>query len=81
MRTISLTALRRLAVTSQGYAPRVRRAGTSEVEAAIRQASCIQLDTITTVERSHRVAIASRAGIYAPGTVAQLLREGRIIEC
>jgi uncharacterized protein YcaQ len=51
-----------------------------DAEAAIRRASCIQLDTITTVERSHRVAIASRAGTYPPGTVPQLLREGRVIE-
>ncbi len=80
MQTITLPALRRLVVTAQAYAPRVRRAGADEVEAAIRRASCIQLDTISTVERSHRVAIASRAGLYPPGTVPELLREGRIIE-
>jgi uncharacterized protein len=80
VQTITLPALRRLVVTAQAYAPRVRRAGADEVEAAIRRASCIQLDTISTVERSHRVAIASRAGLYLPGTVPELLREGRIIE-
>jgi len=80
VRTISLAALRRLVVTTQGYVPRVRRAGVDEVEAAIRRASCIQLDTISTVERSHRIAISSRAGLYPPGTVPELLREGRIIE-
>jgi uncharacterized protein YcaQ len=79
-RTVSLTALRRLAVTSQGYEARVRRAQADEVESAIRRATCIQLDTITTVERSHRVAIASRVGTYATGTVPRLLREGRIME-
>jgi uncharacterized protein len=80
MKPVSITALRRLAVTAQGYAARPRRAGADEVEAAIRRATCIQLDTITTVERSHRIAISSRAGIYPAGTVAGLLREGRIIE-
>jgi uncharacterized protein len=80
VRTISLLALRRLVVTAQGYASRIRRAGAEDVESAIRRASCIQLDTITTVERSHRIAISARAGIYSPGTVAQLLRDGRIIE-
>ena len=80
MRTVSLPALRRLAVTTQAYAPRVRRAGADEVEAAIRRASCIQLDTITTVERTHRVAIAIRAGIYPTGLVPELLRSGRVIE-
>jgi uncharacterized protein YcaQ len=80
VRTISVPALRRLVVTAQGYVPRARRAGAEEVESAIRRASCIQLDTISTVERSHRVAIATRAGVYPPGAVAKLLREGRIIE-
>ena len=79
-RTISLTELRRLLVTTQGYVTRTRRAGADDVESAIRRASCIQLDTITTVERSHRIAIACRAGIYPRGTVPALLREGRIIE-
>jgi len=67
-------------VTAQGYVPRARRAGAEEVESAIRRASCIQLDSISAVERSHRVAIASRAGVYSPGVVAKLLREGRVIE-
>ena len=80
MRTISVAALRRLVVTAQGYVPRIRRAGAEEVESAIRRASCIQLDTISTVERSHRVAIATRAGVYPRGVVPELLREGRIIE-
>ena len=81
MRTVPLVALRRLMVSVQGYAPRVRRVGAEEVASAIRRASCIQLDTVTAVERSHRIAIASRAGLYPPGTVAGLLRVGRVIEC
>jgi uncharacterized protein YcaQ len=80
VRTISLPALRRLLVTSQGYVPRVRRSGADDVEAAIRRASCIQLDTVTAVERSHRIAIACRAGLYPRDTVPKLLSEGRIIE-
>lgn len=80
VRTTSVTALRRLVVTAQGYVPRARRAGADEVESAIRRASCVQLDTVSAVERSHRIAIASRAGLYPRGTVAELLRDGRIIE-
>ena len=80
MRTISLTALRRLVITAQGYVARARRADADEVEAAIRRASCIQLDTVSAVERSHRIAIAARAGIYPRGVVPELLRTGRIIE-
>jgi uncharacterized protein len=80
MKPVSIPALRRLAVTTQGYAARPRRAGADDAEAAIQKASCIQLDTITTVERSHRIAISSRSGVYPVGTVPRLLREGRIIE-
>ena len=80
MRTTSLAALRRLNVWSQDYVTRVRRAGADDVEAAIRRAMCIQLDTVTAVERSHRIAIASRAGLYPRDTVAELMRQGRIIE-
>ena len=75
-----MPALRRLMVSAQDYTSRVRRAGADDVEDAIRRASCIQLDTVTAVERSHRIAIACRAGIYERGTVPKLLREGRIIE-
>jgi len=80
VRTISVPALRRLVVTAQGYVPRARRAGADEVESAIRRASCIQLDSISAVDRSHRVAIAIRAGFDPPGVVPKLLRDGRVIE-
>jgi uncharacterized protein YcaQ len=58
-------------VAAQGFAPRTRRAGAGEVESAIRRASWIQLDTISAVERSHRIAIATRAGVYPPGTAVE----------
>ena len=80
MRTISITALRRLVIAAQGYAPRAGRADADDVEAAIRRAMCIQLDTVTAVERSHRIAISTRVGIYPRDTAPLLLREGRIIE-
>ena len=80
MRTISLPALRRLALAAQGYAPRSRQASTREVEEAIRRASCIQLDSITAVERSHRIALGSRVGAYPRETVSRLLGQGRIFE-
>jgi uncharacterized protein len=80
VRTISVPALRRLLVTTQGYVPRVRRAGADDVVSAIRRAACIQLDSVSAVDRSHRIAIASRAGIYPRGLVSELLRAGRVIE-
>jgi uncharacterized protein YcaQ len=80
VRTISLPAIRRLVVTTQRYLPPNRRAGADEVESAIRRASCIQLDTVSAVERTHRIAIAGRAGFYPRGVVPELLRTGRITE-
>ena len=80
VRTISIPALRRLVISAQGYAPRSRRASARDVEGAIRRAMCIQLDTVTAVERSHRIAISTRVGLYPRDTVPGLLREGRIIE-
>ena len=80
MRTVSLTALRRIAIDAQGYATRSRAGSTAEVEAAIRRLSCVQLDSISAVERSHRIALASRVGAYKPGIVPRLLGQGRVFE-
>ncbi len=80
MRTISSTALRRLAIAAQGYTPRSRRGTRAEVEQAIRALSCVQLDSITAVERSHRIALGSRVGAYPRETVSRLLGQGRIFE-
>jgi uncharacterized protein len=78
--SISLPALRRHVVAHQGFATRARRAGADDVEAAIRRLSCVQLDSISAVERSHRIVLASRIGIYPPGTVSSLLSRGRVFE-
>ena len=80
MHTISLTALRRLTIIAQGYAARSRAGTTREVEQTVRRLSCVQLDSISAVERSHRIALTSRVGTYRPGTVDRLLRSGRIFE-
>ena len=80
MRTITGTALRRLIVDAQGYAGRRRTASTAEVVETIRRLSCVQLDSISTVDRSHRIAISSRSGGYKAGTVPKLLRSGRVFE-
>ena len=78
--TISLAALRRHVVAHQGFATRSRRARASDVEAEIRRLSCVQLDSISTVERSHRIALTSRVGVYPTGTVSRLLGQGRVFE-
>ncbi len=80
MRSISLVALRRLAVGAQEYAARSRAGTAREVEEAVRRLSCVQLDSISAVERSHRIALTSRVGAYRPGTVGRLLSQGRMFE-
>ncbi len=80
MRSISLTALRRLTIGAQGYTGRARRGTPREVEEAIRRASCIQIDSITALERSHRIVLGSRVGDYPRQTLSGLLREGRVFE-
>jgi uncharacterized protein len=78
--SITPAALRRHVVAHQGFTARRRRAGAGEVEAAVRRLSCVQLDSIATVERSHRIVLSSRVGTYPRGTVSALLSEGRIFE-
>ena len=78
--TVSATAIRRLAVAAQGYAGQYRRATAANVETTIRSLSCVQLDSISAVERSHRIAIAGRAGDYPREAVSRLLAQGRIFE-
>jgi len=80
VRTVSVIALRRLAIAAQGYAPRARRGTGREVEETIRALSCVQLDSITAVERSHRIALGSRVGAYPRETVSRLLSKGRVFE-
>jgi uncharacterized protein len=50
------------------------------VEATVRRLSCVQLDSIATVERSHRIALGCRIGDYPAESVSRLLRRGRLIE-
>ena len=78
--SISIAQLRRHVVAHQGFAARQRTARASEVEATIERLSCVQLDSISTVERSHRIVIAARIGTYRNGVVSQLLTAGRVFE-
>jgi uncharacterized protein len=78
--SIPQAAVRRLAITAQRYAARARRGTTSEVEAAVRRLSCVQLDSISTVERSHRIVLGARIGTFPAESVTRLLGGGRLIE-
>ncbi len=79
-KTISPAGVRRLAIDAQGYASRGRQGSTAEVEETVRRLSCVQLDSISTVERSHRIALGSRVGDFPREAVSRLLGRGRLIE-
>ena len=78
--TISLAELRARLVGAQAYASRARTGTAAELLAAVRRLACVQLDSISTVERSHRLALGARIGAYPEATVSRLMREGRIFE-
>ena len=65
---------------AQGYASRARTGAAQDVLQTIRRLACVQLDSISTVERSHRLALGARVGAYPESSVAQLMREGKIFE-
>ncbi|MFL5914788.1 MAG: winged helix-turn-helix domain-containing protein [Gaiellaceae bacterium] len=78
--TISLAAIRRLAVATQAYVPRFRRAPAGDVETVIRRLGAVQLDSISAVDRAHRLTIASRIGAYDEKDLQALLGSGRVFE-
>jgi uncharacterized protein len=78
--SIPAAAVRRLAVTAQRYASRARHGTTADVEQAVQQLSCVQLDSISTVDRSHRITLGCRIGAYPSDAVSRLLGRGRLIE-
>jgi uncharacterized protein YcaQ len=77
---ISLGELRRRVVSAQGYAGRFRRGRAGDVVETVSRLGMVQLDSISTVDRSHRIALTSRVGFYPPDTESRLLREGRLFE-
>lgn len=77
---LSVAALRRYVVAHQGFAARFRRATAEGVASEIRRLGVVQLDSIATVDRAHRLTLVSRVGAYPEPEVSRLLREGRIFE-
>src|SRR5256884_1257818 len=78
--TVRLSAIRRLTVSTQAYAPRFRRARAGDVEGAIRRLGAVQLDSITAVDRAHRLTLSSRIGAYSEQELQGLLPSGRVFE-
>jgi uncharacterized protein len=78
--TVGVDALRRYVVAHQGYATRFRRAKGAEIVAEVNRLQAVQLDSIATVDRAHRITLVSRIGAYDEPEVSRLLREGRLFE-
>jgi uncharacterized protein YcaQ len=78
--TVSVAQLRRFLVAHQRYATRPRTSRPDDVASEICRLSAVQLDSISTVDRAHRLTLTSRLGWYRPGTVSRLLGEGRVFE-
>src|SRR5215475_8048308 len=76
----SINAIRRVAVARQAYASRFRRAQPGDVESAIRRLGAVQLDSISTVDRAHRLTLSSRIGAYDETELQSLLPSGRVFE-
>ncbi|HZQ04826.1 MAG TPA: crosslink repair DNA glycosylase YcaQ family protein [Gaiellaceae bacterium] len=77
---VSAAALRRFVVARQAFSSRFRRAGVDDVAAAIRRLQAVQLDSIATVDRAHRLTLSTRIGAYEERGLSRLLREGRVFE-
>ena len=80
METVSVAQLRRYVVAHQGYTTRFRRARAADIAATVHRLGCVQLDSISTVGRAHRLTLSARIGHYPERAVSRLLREGRIFE-
>jgi uncharacterized protein len=77
---VTLASIRRLTVSTQAYASRFRRAQAGDVEAAIRRLGAVQLDSISAVDRAHRLTLSSRIGAYSEQKLRGLLASGRVFE-
>lgn len=77
---LTLADLRRRVVAAQGFGARDKRASDDDVAATVRRLSCVQLDSIATVDRSHRLVIGCRAGASREGVETRLLQSGRVFE-
>jgi uncharacterized protein YcaQ len=78
--TVSVAELRRFVVAHQAFATRPRTSRADDVAATIGRLGCVQLDSISAVDRAHRLTLGSRLGRYPVGTVTRLLSTARIFE-
>ena len=77
---LSVGEARRLLIGTQRFATRRRTATMDELIETIERLGCVQIDTIATVDRSHRLVLASRCGKVPELAHDRLLRSGRVFE-
>src|SRR5579864_7087053 len=77
---VSAAALRRYVVARQGFSSRFRRADADDIAATIGRLQAVQLDSIATVDRAHRLTLSSRIGTYDEASVSRLFADGRVFE-
>ena len=80
MRTISIAELRRFVVAHQRFTSRRKRASNDSIAAEVERLGAVQLDSISKVDRAHRITLATRIGGFDDTAVSELLRTGRIFE-
>jgi len=80
LREIALEAARRHAVRTQRLATRRRKASRAELVACIERLGCVQIDSISVVDRSQRLMLASRCGRVPANAHDALLRSGQVFE-
>ncbi|MCW2972856.1 MAG: hypothetical protein JWN72_1129 [Thermoleophilia bacterium] len=76
---IDVPCLRRFVVARQGFATQ-RSATADDVAGLVHRLQAVQLDSISAVERAHRLTIGSRIGRYGANVENELLGAGRIFE-
>ncbi len=77
---VSLAEARGTIVSRQGFATRNRVATANDVLATIGRLGCVQLDSVLTVARAHRLTLAARVGRVPASTLNGLRRSGSIAE-
>ncbi len=80
MLEVPLEAARRLVVGRAGLRSRRRTATLSELAATVARLGCVQIDAISTVDRSQRLVLGVRTGRVPEGAQDRLLRSGRVFE-
>ncbi len=77
IRKLSLSTVRRLAITRQHLAGESPRSDSDGMLSLIRDLGCLQLDPTSAVARSHLLVLWSRLGHYDPAILDKLLWEDR----